>query len=498
MSATTRITSGDITSVIESHDILDTRDDVSVASYSTISSKDYEPPHEPVRQDSLFLNLDAGEGFELDVNTVLTSSPSQNIEELRLFLSPHLDWSNMDLYHYDSIVKSKVESILNKFPTISRLYIHVGVDRGDGFEQGAMYCTFDKGRLTTITSLLLPLFQKQPLSTLSVGGYQVRDGTMGTYPGSEVVPAGFANIAEFGNALAHLETLDMGIGFSTSGSATTQRNEAVTNADIFGDFMEKIPTLKDLSIRWDCPYGRDEVRSGRRVQIPVDLQLEFCSRLVQNLKTTRSLQRLFLRGFDHIYRDVMHSFLSQNEQLEKIEIGIWSCCYSYWNIYAEVHHINYVSAVRKVDHTPYTDSVWGRKSGQYEVTRWKEGGFLTSYEMCSDDAEDTAALDGELTLPATSNGRAERVLDLLTDCKLVWLHDSGDLSKRRVMNSGHIGNVALTDVDAKVSASSHGSFGETHKIVKRTSTQRNPRSPRYRDIQGQHRVRKGRISEARR
>jgi hypothetical protein len=149
-------------------------------------------PHSPVWEEALYLRIDLREEeFKQDVSTALSLS-EQSIKELRLFIDVWIG-AETDLC-VESTMTTSLESILSKFPTISRLFIHTGFYYGnglDGFHQASAPTPLGKGRLTTISSTILPLFAKHKISlkTLCIGGYKSLDGDWSTHQGSEVIPS---------------------------------------------------------------------------------------------------------------------------------------------------------------------------------------------------------------------------------------------------------------------------------------------------------------------
>jgi hypothetical protein len=239
-------------------------------------------PHSPVWKDALYLRIDPSEEeFRQDVSTAVTLS-EHSVEELRLFIDPWI-YAETDLC-MESTMTAGFDSILSKCPTISRLFIHAGFYHGnglDGFQQASAKTSFGKGRLTTISSNILPLFAKHKISlkTLCIGGYKCLDGGWGTYQGSEVIPSEVFDPKLPGHAFEELKSFDIGISLliSQTNSSEEQHAEMTTQAHALAQFIEKLPALRDLSIRWDQPYHEC------KEQTPLLVRKEFPSRVLASL-----------------------------------------------------------------------------------------------------------------------------------------------------------------------------------------------------------------------
>jgi hypothetical protein len=480
--------------------VLDAIKGTSVSSGSTTEDDDdISTPHEPIWQDAIFLNYDASAAFELDVSTVLMSEPSPHIEELRLFIHPETS-SNTNI-HYDNNLKTSIKSILTKYSAISRLYIHIGYHRGEGvlgFEQDTISPAFETGGLVKVASLVVPLFKKHqtPLRRLSLGGHQLLDGGSPTHPGSDLALSEVINVAGLQDALAQVETLDLGISLPMSDSATDQERQVLSQANSFGLLMAKLGNLRDLSIRWDQPYHRVWTHDRSYPRIPVDLQLQFCSLILQSLKFTKILHRLFLRGFSRVSRGVMHSILCQNDQLERLEIAIWR--YDYEGFYSEVNHITYSSATNKVDKTSFIDKWHGKKGKENTVTMWQPDGCVTESRLSPETAKTRATHGASITQPASRSEGVRRVLDLLDSCKLVHLRDDVDVltDKATVQDVAIHGSIsALSDGNTNPQASPSTDARTMHVQNRRTTRTRKSASQNDHTRNSQSHVLSGRISK---
>ncbi|KAF2435316.1 hypothetical protein EJ08DRAFT_692581 [Tothia fuscella] len=389
--------------------------DIRVVDAYPDSDGDYKTEEDP--------DIHPREEFKKDISTALSLS-EQSIKELRLFVDPWIN-AGTDLC-VKSTITTSFESILSKFPTISRLFIHTGFYHGnglDGFQQESAITQLGKGQLTTISSTILPLFAKHKISlrTLSFGRYYSLDRDWGTYKGSEVTPSSVFNPELPSHAFEQLESFDMGINLPIvqTNSSKEQCAEMTTQAHAIARFVGRLPALTELSLRWDLPYHKEK--------IPPLVHEEFPSRVLASLGGICKLWRLRLRGFMAVTRASIHSFLLQNVELEHIEIGSWvqdsgalrSC----------LHYIRYSRATCKfaIGFTYYDD----RSDPLYEVTKWKPTGCVTVRTEGTDIIEAEMERSGNIDPPAERSEGVHRILSLLIDRRLIVFMDLEEARAKR-------------------------------------------------------------------
>ena len=415
--------------------------DIHVTNDSSKSDSDSEieeDPHSSVWKDALYLRVDPNEEkFKQDVSTALSLS-EHSIAELRLFISLWIR-DETDLCA-ESTMTTSFESILSKFPTISRLFIHAGFYYGNGltgFKQASAETLFARGRLTTISSNILPLFAKHkiPLKTLCIGGYKSLDGDWGTYQGSEVTPSEVFDPELPSHAFEQLESFDIGISvpISQTNSSEEQDAEMTTQAHAIARFVGRLPALKDLSLRWDQPYHEHE-------QTPPLVQKEFPSRVLASLGRKCKLQRLRLRGFTAVTRAPMRSFLCQNAELEHIEIGSWSMVSGAW--LSHLHYIKYSLATSKYA-TGAVKHSGDRPNPHYEITKWTPTGCVTVLSVGTNVADAEMERNEAIAPPTERCEGVDRVLNLLTTRRLVMFVDV----------AGDANGVPVSDAEAEADAS---------------------------------------------
>jgi hypothetical protein len=405
-----------------------TTNDSLVSKSDSETEEDPDLPHNPVWKDALYLRIDPSEEeFTQDVNTAVSLS-EHNVEELRLFINPWISVEK-DLCMKSTIITS-FESILSNFPTISRLFIHVGFYHGNGligFQQASAETSLGRGRLTAISSNILPLLAKHKISlkTLCIGGYECLDGGWGTYQGSEVIPSEVFNPEFPAHAFKQLESLDIGISLPISQRSSSEELHAkiTTQAHALARFIEQLPALRDLSIRWDQPYHQCIEKT------PLLIQRVFPSRFLASLGQKCELQRLRLRGFMAVSRALIHSFLCKNVELEHIEIGRWTVVSGTWR--SRLHHIRYSPATSK-SATGGVTYLRDRSDPHYEVTKWKPTGCVTTLKVGTDLADAEMELNEDIAPPTERSEGIDRVLSLLTDRNLVMFVDvAEELEKAR-------------------------------------------------------------------